>query len=413
MTMLDFGHEVMARLDELARCTSEEGRLTRLSLTPAHKAAATEVQRWMEEAGMTARLDAIGNVVGRYEGSTPGLPALLLGSHIDTVPDAGKYDGMLGVITAIAAVAELHRQGQRLPLAVEVLAFGDEEGVRFPTGLSGSRAVAGTFDHTALDRADAQGVPFGQALKAFGGDPDAVSGMARRPDQVLGFVEVHIEQGPVLETMGLPAGVVTTINGASRFKIEVMGEAGHAGTVPMGLRKDALAAAAEMILAVERRAAGAPEPGLVATVGQIVPRPGATNVIPGRVLFTLDVRAPDDEDRHKAVDDLTAAFATLAARRHVGLAVEKTYDEHSVLCDPGLSRQLAAALARTGVEPHYLPSGAGHDAMTMAALCPVAMLFVRCKRGISHHPEEAIRVEDADLAVRVLLDLLRTFQPRP
>jgi allantoate deiminase len=214
-----------------------------------------------------------------------------------------------------------------------------------------------------------------------------------------------------LESLGLPVGVVTAINGASRFRIEVTGTAGHAGTVPMSLRKDAIAAAAEMILAIERRARGAAEPGLVATVGRIEAAPGAPNVIAGKVAFTLDVRAPDDADRHKAVDDLTAAFGTYAARRRVGLRIEKTYDEPAAACEVGLMRQLEAAVARAGVRPHRLPSGAGHDAMAIATLCPMAMLFVRCKGGISHNPAESITPEDADVAVRVLLDFLRSFRP--
>ena len=281
MTGLPFGDGLMARLDELSAFTSEEGWLTRLYLTPAHKEAALRVMGWMEEAGMAARLDAVGNVVGHYEGSRPGLPALLLGSHIDTVRDAGKYDGSFGVVAAIAAVAELDRRGERLPFAIEVLAFGDEEGVRFPSTIAGSRAVAGRFDPATLDLTDADRVRLGAALAAFGGDPAGIPETARRPEQVVGYVELHIEQGPVLEAMSLPVGVVTAINGASRFRIEVTGTAGHAGTVPMRLRKDALAAAAEMILAVERRAAGATETGLVATVGRIEALPGAPNVIPG------------------------------------------------------------------------------------------------------------------------------------
>jgi allantoate deiminase len=238
-----------------------------------------------------------------------------------------------------------------------------------------------------------------------------VAALARQPDRVLGYVELHIEQGPVLEAMGLPVGIVTAINGASRFRIEVTGTAGHAGTVPMGLRRDALAAAAEMILAVERRAHGAPEPGLVATVGRIEALPGAPNVIAGKAAFTLDVRAPADEDRHKAVDDLTGALGVHAGRRRVGVRIEKTYDEPAAACDPGLVRQLEAAVARAGIVPHRLPSGAGHDAMARAALCPMAMLFVRCKGGVSHHPAESITAEDAGIAVAVLLDFLRRFAP--
>src|SRR4051794_3940201 len=231
------GEALLARLDDLARFTDEPGALTRLYLSPAHKAATRQVVAWMEEAGMTAGIDAVGNVAGRYEGERPGLPAVLLGSHIDTVRDAGRYDGNLGVLAAIQAVTELHAKGERLPFAVEVLAFGDEEGVRFPTALAGSRAVAGTFDPATLDARDADSVTVREALLAFGCDPAAIPGIARRRERVRAYVEVHSERGRVLGAGGLPGGVVTAINGASRFKVEVAGEAGHAGTVPMGLRR--------------------------------------------------------------------------------------------------------------------------------------------------------------------------------
>ncbi|MGD9509205.1 MAG: allantoate amidohydrolase [Geminicoccaceae bacterium] len=404
------GANVMAHLQELAGCTGEPGKLTRLYLTPEHRAAIGMVRGWMEEAGMTTEVDAAANVVGRYPGQRPDAPALLLGSHIDTVRDAGRYDGNLGVLSAIEAVAALDAAGERLPFAIEVIAFGDEEGVRFPSKLTGSRAVAGTFEPQSLDIVDEQGVNLEAALRSFGCDPAAIASVARRREGVLGYVEIHIEQGPVLEERKLPVGVVTAIAGASRFRIEVVGEAGHAGTVPMELRRDALTAAAEMVLAVERRAQGASEPGLVATVGSIQAEPGAPNVIAGRVSFTLDIRAPADGDRLRAIDDLVAAFETLADRRRVGVRVEKFYDEPAVTCDLALVAQLEAAVARAGVAPLRLPSGAGHDGLAIAALCPIAMLFVRCRGGISHNPAESITVEDADVATAVLLDFLRHFQ---
>lgn len=403
------GANVMAHLHELARCSSEPGKLTRLYLTPAHAAATRVVRGWMEQAGMTAELDAAANVVGRYEGDRPGLPALLLGSHIDTVRDAGHYDGNLGVVAAIEAVAALHRAGERLPFAIEVVAFGDEEGVRFPSKLTGSRAVAGTFEPQTLDVVDAQGIHLEAALRSFGCEPAAIPAIGRRREGVLGYVEVHIEQGPVLEQLKLPVGVVSAINGASRFRIEVTGHAGHAGTVPMALRQDALAAAAEMVLAVERRAVDGVGKGLVATVGSIEAAPGAPNVIPGKAVFTLDIRAPVDADRFRAIEDLVKQFADLAAHRHVRVKVEKFYDEPAASCDPALVAALEAAVARAEITPHRLPSGAGHDALAIAMLCPIAMLFVRCKGGISHHPAESITTKDADVAMRVLLDFLRHF----
>ena len=405
------GAVVMARLDALADFTETPGQLTRLYLTPEHKAAALQVRVWMEEAGMTARMDAVGNVVGRYEGATPDARALLLGSHIDTVRNAGKHDGNLGVVAAIQAVAELRAQGLRLPFAIEVLAFGDEEGVRFPVTLTGSRTVAGVLDVGALDAEDAQGVSVREALQRFGCNPFEIHKVPRRKDEVLGYVEVHIEQGPVLEAEGLPVGVVTAIAGASRYTVDVAGVAGHAGTVPMRLRRDALTAASEMVLAVERAARDTED--LVATVGRIEALPGAVNVIPSGARFTLDVRSPTDAVRREALAQLERAFREIAHRRNVAARLERSYDEAAAVCAPWLIQQLEAAVTRCGVRPRRLPSGAGHDGLAMVALCPIAMLFVRCEGGISHNPAESITEEDADVAVRVLVDFLRHFQPQP
>jgi allantoate deiminase len=405
MSGLAFGPALMARLDQLASFSDEPDRLTRLYLSPAHRRAMGQVAAWMTEAGMAARIDPVGNVVGRYEASRSDAPAVLIGSHIDTVIDAGRYDGALGVLAGIAAVDALHRAGERLPVAIEVIAFGDEEGVRFPTTLTGSRAIAGTLDPAALDARDGEGMSLRAALAAAGCDGDAFAGCARRPEDTLAYLEVHIEQGPVLEAEDLPVGVVTAINGATRWRVELRGEAGHAGTVPMALRRDALAAAAEMVLAVERE--GRAMEDLVATVGQIEARPGAVNVVPGEVRFMVDVRAPSDAVRKACCAVLEATFAAIAERRGVTLAIERFHDAAAVSCDPALIEQLTAAVERAGIAPRLLPSGAGHDAMALAALCPIAMLFVRCARGISHNPAEAISAADADLAVRVLLDFLR------
>ncbi|MBK9081744.1 MAG: allantoate amidohydrolase [Rhizobiales bacterium] len=399
----------MARLDELAAFTDEPGRLTRLFLSPSHKRAVAQVIAWMRAAGMTATLDDVGNVRGRYEGATPGAPALLLGSHIDTVRDAGRYDGTLGVMLAIAVVAELDRRGERLPFAVDVLAFGDEEGVRFPTTLSGSRAMTGAFDPATLACADGEGVTLEAALRGFGCDPAGIRALAYPPGAALAYVEAHIEQGPVLQARGAALGVVTAINGATRFRVVVEGVAGHAGTVPMAIRSDALAGAAEMILAVEARARG--EEDLVATVGQVAVEPGAVNVIPGAARFTIDMRAPDDAQRRAAVADVEAACRAIAERRGLALAMERAHDAPAVACDPRLVAMLAKSVAREGGAPIRLPSGAGHDAMAMARLCPSAMLFVRCRDGISHNPAEAITAEDAGAAFAALLDFVRRFDP--
>jgi allantoate deiminase len=408
---LSSGTTVMARLDALAEFTETPGRLTRLYLTPEHKAAALQVRVWMEEAGMSARMDAVGNIVGRYEGEQPNAPALLVGSHIDTVRDAGKYDGNLGVLAAIQAVAELHARRVRLPCAIEVLAFGDEEGVRFPVTLTGSRTVAGVLDAAALDAEDADRVSVREALQRFGCNPFEIPDVPRRKEDVLGYIELHIEQGPVLEAEDLPVGVVTAIAGASRFTVDVAGVAGHAGTVPMGLRKDALAAAAEMVLAVER--AGRETPDLVATVGRIEALPGAVNVIPAGAKFTIDVRSPSDAVRDGAVAGLREKLSGIAGHRGVAVRLERTYDEAAATCAPWLVEQLEAAVTRCGIRPLRLPSGAGHDGLAMAALCPIGMLFVRCEGGISHNPAESITAEDADAAVRVLLDFLRHVHPQP
>jgi len=404
---LAYGPALMERLDALARFSEEPDRLTRTFLSPAHRQAADQVLAWMREAGMTARTDAAGNVVGRYEGDRPDLPALLLGSHIDTVRDAGRYDGNLGVLAAIAVVGELHRRGERLPFAVEVLGFGDEEGVRFPVTLTGSQTVAGTVDPAVVDAVDDNGLRLGDLLRDFGGDPDGLEAEARRREDVLGYVELHIEQGPVLEAEGLPLGVVTAINGAARYNATVRGMAGHAGTVPMDLRRDALAAAASMILAVERCAQARRD--VVATVGQLDVQPSAVNVIPGAVRFTIDIRAPADADRLTAMAELTAALEGIARGRGVELTLDHYHDGGAVRCDPALMERLETAVRRHGLPARRLPSGAGHDAMAMAALTPVAMLFLRCRGGISHNPAESITVEDADLAVRVLLDFLRQY----
>lgn len=399
------GAELMRRLDALGAVSDEPDRLTRLFLSPAHRRAIDLVRHWMESAGMSVRLDALANLVGRYEGTSPGAPALLVGSHIDTVRDAGKYDGALGVVAAIAMVDGLNRRDERLPFAVEVIAFGDEEGVRFPTTLSGSRALAGSFDPAALDAADEDGVRLADALAAFGGDPAGAAGAARRRDAVTGYLEVHIEQGPVLERDGMPVGVVTAIAAARRAQVEVAGEAGHAGTVPMRLRRDALAAAADMILAVEKH--GRDGADLVATVGRIEAAPGAVNVIPGAARFSLDLRAPSDAACDAAVEAIEAALQRIAARRGVGLTIVRGHVAAATACDPALSAALAGAIADLGLPVRQLPSGAGHDAMAMAALCPVGMLFVRCKGGISHNPAEAITAEDAETAVRVLAHAVR------
>ena len=394
----------MQRCDALARHSELPGGLTRVYLSKENRAANELVLGWMREAGMQASLDAIGNVVGRYEGEKR--PCLMLGSHLDTVRDAGRYDGMLGVITAIECVAAL--KGRRLPFSIEVVGFGDEEGVRFGTTMLGSRAIAGALDLSVLDTKDAAGVSVRDALREFGLDPAGVPKVARKKGDVAAYAELHIEQGPVLEAEGLPVGVVTAINGFSRLRTTIHGMAGHAGTVPMNLRRDALAAAAECVLAVERIARAEPE--LVGTVGRIEAKPGAINVIPGEVQFTIDIRAPRDEQRHQAVMAARTEIEAIARRRGLSAKVETIQELGVAACAPWLMRQLERAVAAEGVRVRKLPSGAGHDGMALKNIADIAMLFVRCKGGISHNPAESITEADAAVGARTLLRFIESFE---
>lgn len=399
------GRRVMQHIHALDAFTDEPGRLTRLYLSPAHKAAADHVRELMIAAGLDARIDAVGNVVGRY--GSADLPTLYLGSHIDSVVDAGRFDGPLGVICALVAAGEFAQEGAQLPFALEVLAFGDEENVRFPTSLSTSYAVAGRYDERWLDGRDAEGTSLREALVAFGADPAYIAALARDPKCCVGYLEVHIEQGPVLEARDLPIGVVTAINAAIRARCRVTGEAGHAGTVPMQMRRDALAASAQMIAAIER--IGAEFPDAVATVGQLRVSPGAVNVIPGGVEFTLDARAPQNEACKAMVEQIFDDCRAIAEERGVSFAEERFVDSPATPMDARLVSACVEGAKRAGVSVIELPSGAGHDAVAMAALCPVGMLFVRCEKGISHNPAENITIVDADAAVRSLIETIRVL----
>jgi allantoate deiminase len=378
--------DVIARCRELASVTEEPGRTTRWFGGYAMARANELAGRWMAEAGMAVRVDAALNLVGSLPGSDPGAGTLLLGSHLDTVRDAGAFDGPLGVIAAIECVGRLRAQEVSLPFGVDVLGFSDEEGLRFGTAYLGSRAVAGTLDE--------------EARALIGGEPESAS---RRGDRLLGYVELHIEQGPVLEERGAPVGVVTAIAGATRAEVAFTGRAGHAGTVPMELRRDAAVALAEFVVAVEE--AGRTTPGLVATVGQLSAEPGAPNVIPGRAVASLDLRHAGDADRRAAVAALAERAAGIATRRGLELAWEERMATPATAMDAALTEPLATAVAEQGLEVVRLPSGAGHDAVALSALTGTAMLFVRCAGGISHHPDES--VDDADVAVAI--DVLDRF----
>ena len=394
MTQAD---RIQARLFELAACSDEPDAITRLFLSPAHARAIELVRTWMDQAGLVTSLDANATLIGHKPGPHSDSPLLLLGSHIDTVRNAGRYDGCLGVLAAIEAATT------DLPYALQIRAFGDEEGVRFPVTLTGAHATAGRFDPAWLDAADADGITMRQALAAFPTTDDP-------PTEAFAYLELHIEQGPVLEQHNAPLGIVTAINGASRFLVTVRGRAGHAGTVPMNARRDALTATAAMILAV--RDAARDYPGAVATVGRIEVRPNAINVIPGETVFTIDLRAPDDMLRAETHRAIETALIALAEQERVELTLTRTHDAQAVACDPRLQRHLAAAIAKAGLPTIHLPSGAGHDAMAVAPLCPIGMLFVRCAGGISHHPDESVRTEDIAAALRVLTKTLQSLDPQ-
>ncbi|MFC0153407.1 allantoate amidohydrolase [Xanthomonas dyei] len=393
----------MARCDALgvAPYSDTPEGLFRAWLSPAHRAAIAQVSAWMHKAGMQVRLDAAANLIGRYDGTQADAPALLIGSHLDSVRDAGRYDGPLGILLGIECVAALHAQARRLPFAIEVIAFGDEEGSRFPVSMFCSRAVAGTLDPTTLAVTDAAGIDVATALADWDLDIAHIHHAARAPGSVLAYLETHIEQGPVLEAAGLPVGIVTAIAAQRRFALRFDGRAGHAGTTTMALRRDALSAAAEALLAIERIAREGSN-DLVATVGKLQLAPGATNVVPGRVDCTLDVRAGDDATRDAAVRAISQALARIGAARGIAIAITPLQTLAASPCAATLMTRLDHAVAAQGIAPRRLVSGAGHDAMTMAALCPTAMLFVRCAGGISHHPDEHVDPADAEVALAVM-----------
>jgi hydantoinase/carbamoylase family amidase len=401
---------LLESLDLLARHSDAADQYTRTYLTPAHQAAAARIEQWMREAGLEVRTDAVGSVIGRYEATTRGAKTLLMGSHFDSVRNGGKYDGNLGILAPIECVARLARANERLPVALEIAAFADEEGARFQTSFLASRAMldGGRHLRPILDRRDPDGVTLESALRSAGLDPARLDEARVDRARICAYVETHIEQGPVLLDAGKPLGVVTGIAGGTRHRVTVEGQAGHAGTVPMAMRHDALATAAEMVLAVERRCRDGSN--LVGTVGVLEVANGTGNVIPGHVELTVDIRSADDRVREAAERDVFAAFDAIAGQRGVRIERVRTHHVHAVACDDALQDQLARAVAAVGVEPMRLPSGAGHDAMILAEAMPVGMLFVRCGAGgVSHNPAETITAEDAELAVQALSHFLRNF----
>lgn len=399
------GARAVARCDELgvAPYSDAPDLLFRAYLTPAFAAAQRRIAEWMFEAGMTTRIDEACNLIGRYEGSDPAAPPLIIGSHIDSVRDAGRYDGPLGVMLAIEAVAALNEAGKRPRFPIEIYAFGDEEGSRFPTAMLTSRAVAGTLDPAMLDVEDAKGMSLDEALAPFELSDLTFVKAAHGP--ALAYLEAHIEQGPALEALGLPVGIVTGIAAQLRTIVTVTGTAGHAGTTSMALRRDTLTAAAEMVLAIEA-IARAEASDLVATVGKLEAAPGAPNVIPGRVTFTIDIRSGDQPRRDAAAEHILTEITAIAQRREIEVATEETNDLAASPCDPHLTDLLEQSVIAQGITPHRLVSGAGHDAMIIAALCPTAMLFIRCKGGISHNPAEHVDPADAEIALHTMLGFI-------
>jgi N-carbamoyl-L-amino-acid hydrolase len=412
---LDFGpaiiqwSEIIGAWSDTDNSANEDFDLTCAYMTPAHRRTAAQLVEWMREAGMEAHIDNVGNVVGVYRSDVPGAKTLMTGSHYDTVRNGGKYDGRLGILLPIAIVRHLHQRGEKLPYHFEIVGFAEEEGVRFKSTFLGSNAVTGRFDLSLLDQTDVDGIAMRDALLAAGHDVSRISAIARDPAQLLGFVEVHIEQGPVLLDRDLALGVVTAIAGSSRYLVELTGLASHAGTTPMTMRKDAATAAAEIVLLVERRCAQGV--ALVGTVGQLQVPGGSVNVIPGACKLSLDIRAADDAVRQAAVKDVLDGIAQICARRQVEFSLQQIVDAAAAPCAPRLMDQLGAAIERAGLPRFDLLSGAGHDAMAMAAVTDVAMLFTRCGNGgISHNPLETMTADDADIAAEVLLDFLRHYE---
>lgn len=397
-------NKVMHWCDQLAAISSHPENISRFYLTPEHKRCNALVAQWMQEAGMETWVDAAGNICGRYDAKNACAKTLVLASHLDSIPNAGAYDGILGVLIAIAVVEQLYQSDITLPYAIDIIGFGDEEGTRFGSTLLGSRAVAGTWNHDWWVLKDRNGISLKQAFIDFGLEPDNIHSAARNPDDLLAYLEVHIEQGPVLEDENLALGIVSAIAGARRFAIEIEGYAGHAGTVPMPMRKDALVGAALGVVLVENIAN---EFNVVATVGKIECGPGAVNVIPGHAKFTIDIRSGDDQLRDQAFAKIQHELDMICINRNLAASWNEIHNAPAVVCADWIQALQASVLCDMNLNPYKLMSGAGHDAMAMADICDVAMYFVRCKGGVSHHPDESVTVEDVALAIEALGNTLQ------
>jgi hydantoinase/carbamoylase family amidase len=398
------GERAQAMLDTLASISAEADQLTRLYLTPEHKRAAELVAEWMRRAGMSVRMDAVAGVHGLLSNGANSPRRLLVGSHIDTVIDGGRYDGALGVVAAVLAAEEIRAREIALPFGLEVIAFGDEEGIRFPKTLIGSSTVAGATDPRILDMTDAAGETVRNALLRFGCDPAALGSEAYRREDIVGYLEFHIEQGPLLESWNEPLGVVTAIAAQSRHRVRIAGEAGHAGTVPMPLRHDALAGAAEFMVMAEELAYRGERNNVVITVGELSLKPGAVNVIPGEVQLSLDVRAASDKARVSAVEMILRRSRQIGSRRGLVIGIETVHEKPVAVCAPKLRAAISRGVASvTGQKPRELMSGAGHDGLAMAHLTDIGMGFVRCRAGISHNPLEHVTLPDLGFAVEALV----------
>lgn len=405
--METLARKVIGLCRRLAEFTEEPGHITRTFLAAPMRDVHGELGGAMQKLGMTVTVDAAGNLRGLYAAEKPGAPRLLIGSHLDSVPHAGAFDGVLGVVMGVALVEAL--AGRRLRFSLEVVGFSEEEGVRFGVPFIGSRALAGTVDDALLERCDPQGLSVADAIRSFGLDPARLP-EARMAGDTLGYLEFHIEQGPVLESMNCPLGVVEAIAGQSRLNVEFRGQAGHAGTTPMNLRRDALAGAAEWITQVESIAGG--NGGLVATVGRIEAEPGAGNVIAGAARASLDVRHTSDVSRRAALARIQEAARQIAERRRLTVEWKQNMGQAAVAMNPEMTKMLESAVAAAGNPVHRMPSGAGHDAMILAAKTPAAMLFLRSPGGVSHHPEESVLPGDVAAALSVGLNFLEELERR-
>ncbi|MCR9140054.1 MAG: M20 family metallo-hydrolase [Alphaproteobacteria bacterium] len=404
---MNWGQRAQHRLSDIARCSVDTIGVTRLPFTPQHEAALNIIRLWMSKAGLQVHMDASGTIIGRKEGPE-GSPTFLIGSHQDSVRNGGRYDGIMGVVLGCLALEKLKADTIELPFSVEILAFADEEGVRFPTALMGPRALAGTFDLAALDMTDSNGVSLRDALSVFGGDPDGITSLARNGSNTLGYLETHIEQGPVLEAEDAALGIVTGICGIERNTITFTGDTGHAGTVPMRGRRDALVAASEFISSIHNKAVDVAD--LRATVGALSLFPGVVNAIPSRVELILEIRALQDVVRNNFARVAQSVGDGISVSRKVGFSMKQTYEQTAVPCDVNLTDILETATRAICPSAPRLPSGATHDASAMADLCPISMLFVRCKNGVSHRPEEFATCDDMGVAIHAIAGFLRAVE---